>query len=119
MAEFSDWIQSNWFELGILLILSAILAALVWFARNILRTLRASQEQVGALLKLSFSEAIPLQGPATQKDAPTAQECPERGPKPLVVAPRKLVDWLEAPMGSGGHAPWRKVLQWLQAPVGS
>jgi hypothetical protein len=119
MTELSDWIQANWFELGILLALSAILVALVWFARNILRTLRASQEQVGALLRLSFSDVVPTQAAAPQVPAPAVGEHPQSGPNPPVAAARKLINWLEAPMGGGGVAPWRKVLRWLQAPAGS
>src|SRR5258708_5489991 len=51
----SAWIQSNWYELGNLLNQFAFLSAGIWFARKILRTMRASQEQVGALLKLSVT----------------------------------------------------------------
>ena len=58
MSEFTAWMQSNWYALGNLFIQLAFLAAGVWFARKILKTIRASQEQVGALLKLSFTGAI-------------------------------------------------------------
>ena len=57
MSEFTVWMQSNWYALGNLLFQFAFLAAGVWFAREILRTIRASQEQVGALLKLSITGA--------------------------------------------------------------
>jgi hypothetical protein len=57
MSEVNDWMQSNWYELGSLLVQMGFLVAGVWFARKILRTLRASQEQVGALLKLSVFDA--------------------------------------------------------------
>jgi hypothetical protein len=112
MTLFSDWIQANWFELGILVILFAILATVVWFARNILRTLRASQEQVGALLRLSFSDVVPVQTPATEAPAPVLSE-------PMQHGPNRLVAWFQAPMSSGSVAPWRKILRWLQAPAGS
>jgi len=58
MSEFTDWMQSNWYALGNLLFQFAFLAAAVWFAREMLRTIRASQEQVGALLKLSITGAM-------------------------------------------------------------
>src|SRR5260370_41242036 len=58
MNEMSAWIQSNWYALGNLFIEGAFLAAVVWFGRRILRTLRASQEQVRALLKMSLTGAI-------------------------------------------------------------
>jgi hypothetical protein len=54
----STWIQSNWYELGNLLSQFAFLAAGIWFARKILRTMRASQEQFGALLKLSMTSSV-------------------------------------------------------------
>jgi hypothetical protein len=119
MTEFSNWIQANWFELGILVGLFAILATIVWFARNILRTLRASQEQVGALLRLSFSDVVPVQAAATEVPAPVLSEPLQHGPNLLVVFARNLFRWFQAPMGSGGVGPWRKVLRWLQAPAGS
>ena len=55
MNEVTVWIQSNWYEMGNLFVQFVFLAAGIWFARKILRTLRASQEQVGALLKLSVA----------------------------------------------------------------
>jgi hypothetical protein len=119
MTEFSAWIQTNWFELGILVLLFAILTTIVWFARNILRTLRASQEQVGALLRLSFSDVIPVQAAETEVPTPALSEPLQHGPNLLVVFARNLFRWFQVPMGSGSGAPWRKVLRWLQAPAGS
>jgi hypothetical protein len=117
MTEFSDWIQNNWFELGILFLLSATLATVVWFARNILKTFRAYQEQVGALLRLSFSDLIPVQAPLAE--APVASEPARSGPNRLLVLARNLVNWFQAPMDSNAAVPWRKFLRWLQAPAGS
>lgn len=125
MTQFSDWVQANWFELGILVLLCFTLGTVVWFARNILRTLRASQEQVGALLRLSFSDVVPVQAPvqapAAEVSAPVLSEPSPRGPNWLFAACRALVRWFQAPMGSssGSVAPWRKVFRWLQAPAGS
>jgi hypothetical protein len=58
MNEFTAWMQNNWYALGNLLSQIAFLGAGVWFARKILKTMRASQEQVGALLKLSVTGTI-------------------------------------------------------------
>src|SRR5712664_1106664 len=58
MNEFTAWMQSNWYALGSLLSQFVFLAAGIWFARKILRTIRASQEQVGALLKMSVTGAV-------------------------------------------------------------
>src|SRR5260370_26496805 len=59
MNEITAWIQSNWYELGGLFVQCTFLLAGVWFARKILKTMRASQEQVGALLRLSVTDASP------------------------------------------------------------
>ena len=122
MTQFSDWIQANWFECGILVVLSAILATVVWFARSILKSLRASQEQVGALLRLSFSDVLPVPAASQQSNAtpaPALQERAPSGPNPLVVGARNLVNWLNAPMSRRSASPWRKAVRWLQAPARS
>jgi len=117
MIEFSDWIRNNWFEVGILFLLSASLATVVWFARNILKTFRAYQEQVGALMRLSFSDIVPVQAPAA--DAPVLSEPAHSGPNGLRVFVRNIVNWFQAPMTTNAGAPWRKFRRWLQAPAGS
>jgi len=137
MSEFTGWMQSNWYALGNLLFQFAFLAAGVWFAREMLRTMRASQEQIGALLKLSITDAT------TERHSPIAVaertlaaaspywltpgeirpvgplESPENGPSRLAVVRHSLVVWLQTPMGGGGAAPWRRAIRWLQAPAGS
>jgi hypothetical protein len=137
MNEFTVWMQSNWYALGNLLLQIAFLAAGVWFARKILKTMRASQEQVGALLKLSVTGAVaerhspsavaersfasvspywltPAEIPAVVPPEPT-----ERGPSRWAVARHSLTVWLQTPMSSGDVAPWRRAIKWLQAPAGS
>jgi hypothetical protein len=137
MSEFTAWMQSNWYALGNLLFQFAFLAASVWFAREILRTIRASQEQVGALLKLSIT------GGSTERHSPIAVaertlagaspywltpseippvgplDPPESGPSQWAVARHSLVAWLQTPMNSGDTTPWRRAIRWLQAPAGS
>ncbi len=56
MGDFSDWLQNNLVDLARLAVQCAILATVVSYGRKLLKTLRASQEQVGALLKLSVSD---------------------------------------------------------------
>jgi hypothetical protein len=127
MNEFSDWMQNHWYELGSLLVQSAFLVAGVWFARKILRTMRASQEQVGALLRLSVSDALAERStPAVIAERATLTEeravtLPDgaQGDGRIVAAWRNLRAWLQTPMSSGGAAPWRRVINWLQAPAGS
>src|SRR5947208_13920616 len=59
MNEFTAWMQSNWYELGNLSVEVVFLSTGIWFARKILRSIRASQEQVGALIRLSVGGAVP------------------------------------------------------------
>jgi hypothetical protein len=58
MTEISDWFQNNWIDLARLLVQCGILVAVVRIGRKLLATLRASQEQVGALLRLSVSDTV-------------------------------------------------------------
>ena len=86
MSEMSDWFQNNWIDLARLLVQGAILAAVVRYGRKLLATLRASQEQIGALLKLSVSDAVeerhaPAPEPARQFEPPSAR-VPEQEPEP-------------------------------------
>lgn len=136
MNEFSTWMQSNWYALGNLLLQGAFLAAAIWFARDVLRTMRASQEQVGALLKLSITGALTDRHSSTAAERPfataspywlTPQEFPpaplsepiETGPSRWAVALHSVTVWLQAPMSTGEVTPWRKAIRWLQAPARS
>ena len=123
--------------LASLFIQLAFLIAGVWFALNILKTLRAFQEQIGALLKLSItgvasdrnlsnSSAVqPLAQGSPYWLAPSEPETAalpqltECGPSRVSGARRKMVLWLQAPMTSTQPAPWRRIITWLQAPAGS
>jgi hypothetical protein len=136
MNEFTAWMQSNWYALGNLLSQIAFLGAGVWFARRILRTMRASQEQVGALLKLSvtgalgerhalsaaersFANASPYWLTPAEIPPAGSLQLPESGPSRWAVARHGLMAWLRTPMSSGNAAPWRKAVRWLQSPAGS
>ncbi len=140
MNAYSDWIQNNWYEAGSFLVQFTFLMAGIWFARKILRTLRASQEQVGALLRLSVSDVIPEQAhtasqrasseanPLTgsspywlvQTETPPVSvlDAPEPGPGRLASAGQGVARWLQTPM-STGPSPLRRVIRWLQSPAGS
>jgi hypothetical protein len=137
MTEFTTWMQSNWYALGNLLSQFVFLAAGIWFARKILTTMRASQEQVGALLKLSVPGAIAeRQSPSAVAERSFASASPfwltpteippvgplelsESGPRRWTAARHNLVVWLQTPMSSGSVAPWRRAIRWLQSPAGS
>ena len=137
MNEFTAWVQGNWYELGNLLADFAFLAVGIWFARKILRTLRASQEQVGTLIKLTVADTLPeRQSASTAAERSfatgspywlTPSETPSVDPSNLIEdgasrlsnAGHGIVAWLNMPMKSGSAAPWRKAIKWLQSPAGS
>jgi hypothetical protein len=91
MNDFMDWFQNNWIDLARLLVQCAILAVVVRFGRKILAALRASQEQVGALLRLSVSDTVeehsaPTPEPARQfEPPPPAVHEPEPEPEPVLA----------------------------------
>jgi hypothetical protein len=76
MSDFSDWLQNNVIDLARLAVQCAILAVVVSYGRKLLRTLRASQEQVGALLKLSVSDTNAQTSAAPTLPAPIAEPEP-------------------------------------------
>lgn len=136
MSEFVSWVQVNWHELGALLTQVAFLVAGVWFARNVLRTMRAFQEQVGALLRLSITttptdanpaeakakrslaEASPYWLTPSETQTVTTPEIADSGPSRFAIAWHRLVLWLQEPMSTSEASPWRRVIHWLQAPAG-
>lgn len=74
MNQTIEWIQSNWYELGSLIAQFTFLFVGLWFAQKILKTMRASQQQFGALLRLSMCEGLeerPTESEATQNAAPS------------------------------------------------
>jgi len=84
MSEFNDWLQNNAVDLARLAVQCAILAMVVRYGRKLLATLRASQEQVGALLKLSVSDAMaerPEASPESTKRFESSA-APVREPEP-------------------------------------
>jgi hypothetical protein len=137
MNEFTAWMQNNWYALGNLLSQFAFLAAGIWFGRKILRTMRASQEQIGALLKMSVTGAVADRhwpSPAAERPFAAASpywltpgevfpaglpKFPETGPSRWAVARHRVIAWLKTPMSGGSVAPWRRAIRWLQSPAGS
>jgi len=136
MSDLSALAQNNWCALASLVIQLAFLIAGVWFARNILRTMRASQEQLGAMLRLSITgatgeqhlsngsakrsltEVSPYWLAPSETGTDGRSESIERGPRRIAVA-RKMALWLQAPMSSADAALWRRIITWLQAPARS
>jgi hypothetical protein len=141
MNDLIPWTQNDWYAAGSLLIRLGFLVAAVWFARDFLRTIRAFQEQVGTLLKLSITSAVgertlpnasaiaarslgevsPYWLPLQETHAPAFLETrlEEVRPNALVAAWHGLVHWLNEPMNTSGISTLRRMLNWLQAPAGS
>jgi hypothetical protein len=131
MNEFNSWTEINWYALGSLLAQFAFLAAGVWFAHNFLRTIRAFQEQLGALLKLSIT------GNSPEPQAASANERRSFEAGPYWLAPEThaagiaqhaasgpsawhhMIHWLQEPMHSSEVSAWRRAMHWLQAPTGT
>jgi len=127
----------NWYAPASLVIQLSFLIAGVWFARNILRTMRASQEQLGAMLKFSITgvtaerhssavsanESHTADSPYSLEPSKTEAAGPhhltESRPGQFAIAWRKIAYWLQAPMSSSEAATWRRITNWLQAPAGS
>lgn len=115
-----DRIGKEWYAAVSLLLQAGFLMALVWSVRAILKAMRASQEQMGALVKLTLSgvrEDEDLRA-ATRPAAHLLDGGPEEerhrtGPWTSVLR------WLRTPAASSGAGSWRKMVRWLQAPAGS
>src|SRR5439155_25458384 len=109
-----------------------------WLERKVLRTLSASQEQVGPLIQLTVAGTTPERqstNPAAERsfvtgspywitpsDGPPAQQSRplDDGPVRFSAAGHRIVAWLNTPMSSGsGSNPLRKAIWWLQSPAGS
>ena len=140
MNDFSPLAIKDWYALGSLLAQLGFLVAAVWFARNFLRTMRAFQEQIGALLKLSITASpgerqsanstarnvlaegspywLPPSPSAVVNAAADSPEVVERGPNLFVAGWQRTLYWLREPMGGSRVSYRRRVMNWLQAPAG-
>jgi hypothetical protein len=81
MNDFSDWLQNNGVDLARLFVQIAILAGVVFYSRKILSALRASQEQLGALLRMLLSSDGMTHQPAS-RDHSSSEDF---APKPAVA----------------------------------
>lgn len=136
MNDFSPLAIKDWYALGSLVAEIGFLVAAVWFARNFLRTMRAFQEQIGALLKLSITsspgerqsanttarnvlaEGSPYWLPPSMTSPANPPEVAEHGPSLFAAGWHRTVHWLREPMGSSQVSYRRRVINWLQAPAG-
>lgn len=95
MNETMNWMQSNWYEVGSLSAQFAFLFAGLWFAVKILKTMRATQQQMGALLRLSMTDGLEERS----KISDTAHEINDTAqePTPSVVAASMFSPAMERP----------------------
>ena len=137
MSDLTAVDPNNWYAPASLLIQLGFLVAGVWFARNVLRTMRTFQEQVGAMLKSSttgvtgdrhlssasakqsLAEVSPYWLAPSETETAGLPKAIESGRSRVPVACRKMVLWLQAPMSGAEMAPWRQIITWLRAPAGS
>lgn len=143
MGAVNAWMQTNWQELGTFLVEVAFLIAGVWFAHNILKALRAFQEQIGALLKLTITpSATEREAPQTSARSSLGETSPywltpsesqggetpetvevrepvESGPSWIVSAWHGVAAWMTTPMQSAHDGAWHRVLNWLRSPARS
>jgi hypothetical protein len=136
MNDYSSLPIKDWYALGSLVAQLGFLVAAVWFARNFLRAMRAFQEQIGALLKLSITsapgerqsantnarnvlgEASPYWLAPSLTEPAGAREVVERGPSVFAAGWQRTMHWLREPMGSARVSYRRRMMNWLQAPAG-
>lgn len=136
MNDFNALPIRDWYALGSLLAQLAFLVAGLWFARNFLQAIRAFQEQIGALLKLTITaapgerqsastfakgvaaEASPYWLPPAQTMPADPPVLTEPGPNLFAIGWQRMVDWLREPMSTSHVSYGRRVMNWLQAPVG-
>ena len=127
-----DEFANRWYQAGSLLVQAAFLIAGVWSVRAILKHMRASQQQMGTLLKLAVSGGASGEEGLRTSHRPTPyllEGWPEAAANPQLATaqsgrPRKsawssMAAWLQEPVVSSGISPWRRAVRWLQAPASS
>ena len=100
MNQIIDWIQNNWYEFGSLIAQFTFLFAGLWFARKILITMRATQQQFGALLRLSIADG--LEEGSREQEAIHEFSSAEA---PSVVSSKMLTPAMEQPLATPPALP--------------
>lgn len=131
MTDFGSWIQENWYQLGTFFVQVGFLFLAFSFAGKLLRAFRASQEQLGALVKLSVAGNAPdrhVDSPLSNGSNVSPYWLP---PSPAVSSPAIAASehhssgpgffaWWKAPMGvTTGTSSFHRVLRWFQMPANS
>jgi len=89
MNDITNWMQSNWYEFGSLFAQFSFVIAAVWIGRKILKSMRATQQQFGALLRLSMTDGPynPYNHDERSKLSETAHEPMPRARSSVVASP--------------------------------
>ena len=126
-------LASQWYQAGSLFIQAGFLMAAIWSVRTIVKSIRVSQDQIGALLRLTLNGVRPEDDRRTNaQPAPYLLDSwPEIAPAPVHATTENgekegrrsalagLIGWLREPMADSGIGQWRRMVRWLQAPTGS
>ena len=116
MDQIANWMQSNWYELGSLAAQFTFLFAGLWFAGKILKTMRATQQQMGALLRLSMTDGLEEH---SKIEAPSESSEAIHEPVPSVVASSMLGAVMERPTSySAFERPARTEMSSLSSELG-
>jgi len=111
MNDITNWIQSNWYEFGSLFAQFTFLIAAVWIGRKILKSMRATQQQFGALVRLSMTDGAHDANNHDEHSNNTAHE-PMPPARPSVVAGPMFSPVAERPTaptnGSASYAAFEK-----------
>lgn len=110
MNGIGDWMQSYWFELGSLSLQFTTLAALVWFARNLLRIMADSPGRVAALQHVPEVAGMEEQEPSLRGGL---RGLIPMDPVPAVAPARAAVGRPERPN------LWEATIKWLNTPMGN
>ncbi|PYT78045.1 MAG: hypothetical protein DMG40_21345 [Acidobacteria bacterium] len=110
MNQIIDWMQNNWYELGSLLAQFTFLFAGLWFAQKILKTMRASQQQVAALLRLSITDGLerPEETGAAPSPTPSVVTASMLNPVADRPAPARMPPKMAPARSSSSYAAFEK-----------
>ena len=92
MSEFENWLASNWYEAGTLLLHAALLVTVIWYVRKNVSLKMASLKQSDPVQREPLTLGEADLGAAIRAENSSRP----KGPNPL----RRLSHWLSTPMGS-------------------
>jgi hypothetical protein len=136
MSDFNLLIESDWFELGTLVLQAATLGTVVWFGREALGILAGRQRRISMTQIRRQEPSQRFEAPAIRRGEAPAPESIEMEAEPESAhvfggSPRGLIP-MDAPAGMPAPraeyvAPkaasdsnmWSSIAKWLNAPMSS